>query len=577
MASLWPFRRSTAEGKKAQTQQPSELRIATSGSFSIRATIECLRVDGAGSYAQPGRVRAALFVPSTVTTVQFHGDGQKKPGANARSSCVHVLQMFTAAETANILDDAKRIGTAIGWSDRGVSLPTQDVLVQNLPKESQEMVHKAIREQLLPFARRQYPHLNAAFDKQPYPRPGNLFIVRYSAASQRPGGRGLKMHKDETALTFNMCLSPQDGFEGGGTYFPAASGDVDGILLRPTPGYCLVHDGNIKHAGNDVVSGDRYILVGFYNADGRDRAGEDAFFNKKALEDARQKLLRSPPVPTQTIYFTTAVAATRGGPSPVTSTNALLPAVAPFGPGEQHPPPPEVLTMPPVGSGSRNLSSVAIQGPIQPIPGPSSSAMAAGASSSSSSVEYDVCRSSSSSKRDHGGGGYVDHHRLDTLPMASSLPPLRPGSPTRPATPTDSQTGLLTPGSLSTPGRGSPVNSAGAGPSSAPNDGMYAPVVGTYAEGGRLPPVAGSSNSSGSDADGPHGRGRDGSGGHGDGRMRSRSPRPHGDGGGGTLHHLDGSPTGGRSGYGTSTCMPNWPVLNLLLHSKLRPLNKMGR
>ena len=89
-------------------------------------------------------------------------------------------------------------------SDRGVSLPTQDVLVQNLSKESQELVHRAIREQLLPFARRHYPHLNAAFDKQPYPRPGNLFIVRYMASSQRPGGRGLKMHKDETALTFNM-------------------------------------------------------------------------------------------------------------------------------------------------------------------------------------------------------------------------------------------------------------------------------------------------------------------------------------------------------------------------------------
>ena len=33
--------------------------------------------------------------------------------------------------------------------------------------------------------------------------------------------------------------------------------------------------GNIKHAGNDVISGERFILVGFYNADGRDRAGEE--------------------------------------------------------------------------------------------------------------------------------------------------------------------------------------------------------------------------------------------------------------------------------------------------------------
>jgi len=195
-------------------------------------------------------------------------------------------------------------------------------------------VHKAIREQLLPFARRQYPHLNAAFDKQPYPRPGNLFIVRYSAASPRPGGRGLKLHKDETALTFNMCLSPQDSFEGGGTYFPAASSDVDGILMRPTPGYCLVHDGNIKHAGNEVTGGDRYILVGFYNADGRDRAGEEAYFSKSALEEARQRLVRTTPPPVQTIYFTTAVASARGSAGAISSTQAALPPIHVFGGAE---------------------------------------------------------------------------------------------------------------------------------------------------------------------------------------------------------------------------------------------------
>merc|ERR1719198_194748 len=91
--------------------------------------------------------------------------------------------------------------------------------------------------------------------------------------------------QDETALTFNLCLSPTDGFAGGGTYFPASASDVDGILLRPNPGQCLVHDGNIKHAGNEVLSGERFILVGFYNADGRDRAGEEQYFSKRALEE----------------------------------------------------------------------------------------------------------------------------------------------------------------------------------------------------------------------------------------------------------------------------------------------------
>jgi hypothetical protein len=307
--SLWfPWHRRKDDSKKESQHLPSELRIATSGSFSIRATVKELKIDGPTSHT---RVRAALFVPTTCTTLQFQSDGaaRKKPSANTRTSCVHVVPMFTPVETANLLDDAIRIGTAIGWSDRGVSLPTMDVLVQNMSKESQEMVFRAIREQLLPFARKQYPHLSDAFDKQPYPRPGNLFIVRYSAASGRPGGRGLKMHKDETALTFNLCLSPQDAFEGGGTYFPAASADVDGLLLRPMPGYCLVHDGNIRHAGNVVTSGDRFILVGFYNADGRDRAGEEEHFSKQAVEEARQRALASPRPPVQTIYFATAVSA----------------------------------------------------------------------------------------------------------------------------------------------------------------------------------------------------------------------------------------------------------------------------
>ena len=154
--SIWPFRRPHDSKKGVSNMSPShakELRIATSGSYSIRAAIESLRVDGAGGYATGGRVRAALFVPDLLTTIQFHAESSKKPGTAARASCVHVLQMFTPEETAALLEDAKRIGSAIGWSDRGVSLPTQDVLVQNLSKESQEAVHRAIREHLLPYAR----------------------------------------------------------------------------------------------------------------------------------------------------------------------------------------------------------------------------------------------------------------------------------------------------------------------------------------------------------------------------------------------------------------------------------------
>ena len=185
----WFFKSWRPAEKKDQAR---ELRIATSESYSIRTSVEPLSVDGAGSYTSASKLRAALFVPEQSMTIKFHPESTKKSAA--RGQCVHSIEMFTRSETATILEDARRVGASIGWSDRGVSLPTQDVLVQHLSKESQDAVHRAIREKLLPFARRHYPHLNGALDKQPYPRPGNLFIVRYCASSARPGGRGLKLH-----------------------------------------------------------------------------------------------------------------------------------------------------------------------------------------------------------------------------------------------------------------------------------------------------------------------------------------------------------------------------------------------
>jgi len=99
--------------------------------------------------------------------------------------------------------------------------------------------------------------------------------------------------------------------------------------MRPLPGYCLVHDGNIKHAGNEVLSGERFILVGFYNADGRDRAGEEQYFGRKAREEARLRAQPPPPL-VQTIYFTTAVASLRGSAESATGiTQTSLPPLGP--------------------------------------------------------------------------------------------------------------------------------------------------------------------------------------------------------------------------------------------------------
>lgn len=156
----------------------------------------------------------------------------------------------------------------------------------------------------------------------------------------------------------------QDEFSGGGTYFPAVSSDVDGLLIRPKGGYCLMHDGNIKHAGNEVRTGDRFILVGFYNADGRDRAGEEEFFGPTAREEARLRAQLPPPV--QTVYFTTAVAAQRttatsssAGFTPVEASGVAGSTADGLQAGDreqQQRPPPQRGTM---GCGTSGLGDVA--------------------------------------------------------------------------------------------------------------------------------------------------------------------------------------------------------------------------
>ena len=83
--TCWP-----SKTRQQDSAQADELRIATSGSFSIKALVEMLRVDGAGGFAtQPARVRAAIFSPGAATTLQFHADPSGEPGRKRRHSPMH--------------------------------------------------------------------------------------------------------------------------------------------------------------------------------------------------------------------------------------------------------------------------------------------------------------------------------------------------------------------------------------------------------------------------------------------------------------------------------------------------------
>jgi len=81
----------------------------------------------------------------------------------------------------------------------------------------------------------------------------DLFIVKYKHDEQN----FLEMHSDGTIISFNILLSEQNDFEGGGTCFD------DGLVIKSEQGDLIIHNGIIRHSGLPITQGTRYLLLGF--------------------------------------------------------------------------------------------------------------------------------------------------------------------------------------------------------------------------------------------------------------------------------------------------------------------------
>jgi hypothetical protein len=81
----------------------------------------------------------------------------------------------------------------------------------------------------------------------------DLFIAKYDSETQN----SLDEHRDGSFFSFNILLNEPSNFEGGGTCFE------DGVTVYLEQGDIIVHSGRIKHRGNKITKGVRYILVAF--------------------------------------------------------------------------------------------------------------------------------------------------------------------------------------------------------------------------------------------------------------------------------------------------------------------------
>ncbi|EGB07613.1 hypothetical protein AURANDRAFT_64723 [Aureococcus anophagefferens] len=157
-------------------------------------------------------------------------------------------------EIQNVLspDACPRAGRT---TDRGVSLPTQDVMVSSLPQQSQDEIRNALEL----TARRVSMELTGVTLEFTMSR---AFVIVYDAARQK----GLKKHTDgrkEGATLLLLISKPNRDFEGGGTrFFPSVL--ESSFDAKPALGSTIVFPSDtLQHEGIPIKRGRRLLVCVF--------------------------------------------------------------------------------------------------------------------------------------------------------------------------------------------------------------------------------------------------------------------------------------------------------------------------
>lgn len=156
---------------------------------------------------------------------------------------LHKLPFFSPEKCNEII---KKACDANSWSRDGWGrYPTSDIPVGDIKNLD---ISKEIREISIQCANAY--KLNGSIGVY------DLFVVKYDADGQS----SLDMHRDGSVLSFISLLSDPSDFEGGGTYY-----EYYDETVKPGKGDIVFHCGKMRHRGNKITSGKRFILIGFFN------------------------------------------------------------------------------------------------------------------------------------------------------------------------------------------------------------------------------------------------------------------------------------------------------------------------
>ena len=153
-----------------------------------------------------------------------------------------------------------------GWTtDRHVQAPTTDVPVSQVPA-LREWFDTMLEEKLFPAVASLYPE---AVGSPHNLRVMDAFVVRYDAQGQA----SLPVHQDENVLSSTIALNGPGEYEGGGVCFEAVRPVGDAAspyarhVLNADAGGIVTFPGKLRHGGNTITSGRRYIVPLFLYVD----------------------------------------------------------------------------------------------------------------------------------------------------------------------------------------------------------------------------------------------------------------------------------------------------------------------
>jgi len=195
-------------------------------------------------------------------------------------SIIRQAEEYAAEVISETADDGTVVRRARGWSTaRHYDAPTTDIPVHAIPGVL-ELFNKCAMSTLGPMLRALVG--NKVSDEDMYIYINDAFIVKYEVASDgalAPSQRFLPIHADQSHYSFTIALNSADEYDDGGTYF------VDlNRSLKVDKGHCLMFPGSLRHGGDPITRGVRYILAvfAFVSSSGGDqfKSGESSLFGK---------------------------------------------------------------------------------------------------------------------------------------------------------------------------------------------------------------------------------------------------------------------------------------------------------